>query len=92
MKHLVPGTTIGFLICIAHFWQLSVTTGCASIVPPTGGDRDSLPPLLVSVTPPDSSKNFAGKRINFVFNEFVQIDNPLANLVDYADSEKQPEC
>ncbi|MBC7826137.1 MAG: Ig-like domain-containing protein [Chitinophagaceae bacterium] len=81
MKHLFPTTTIGFLLAIVVLANLPGITGCASIVPPTGGDRDSLPPLLLSVTPPDSSKNFEGKRINFTFNEFVQIDNPLANLL-----------
>lgn len=81
MKHPVFTTTLGFLLAIIILANLSGTTGCASIVPPTGGDRDSLPPLLVSATPPDSSRNFEGKRINFVFNEFVQIDNPQANLL-----------
>jgi uncharacterized protein (DUF2141 family) len=80
MKQFAP-TTIGFLLGIVILGNLSGTTGCASIVPPTGGDRDSLPPMLLSVTPADSSKNFEGKRINFVFNEFVQIDNPQANLL-----------
>ena len=81
MKHSVPTTTIVFLLAIVILAFLSGMTGCASIVPPTGGDKDSLPPLLVSVTPPDSSRNFQGKRINFVFNEFVQIDRPQENLL-----------
>jgi uncharacterized protein (DUF2141 family) len=81
MKHPVFTTTIGFLLALLILANLSGTTGCASIVPPTGGDRDSLPPLLVSVTPPDSSRNFEGKRITLTFNEFVQIDNPQANLL-----------
>jgi uncharacterized protein (DUF2141 family) len=72
---------LGFAFAIISLATLFGTGGCASIVPPSGGDRDSLPPMLVSVTPPDSTKNFTGKRINFVFNEFVQIDNPQANLL-----------
>ena len=81
MKHLVPTTTIGFLLFITIIASLDGITGCASIVPPTGGDKDTLPPLLLSVTPPDSSRNFEGKRITFVFNEFVQVDNPFSNLL-----------
>lgn len=80
MKYAFP-TTVGFLLAIMILANLLGTTGCASIAPPLGGDRDSLPPLLVSVTPPDSSRNFEGKRINFVFNEFVEIDNPQTNLL-----------
>ena len=81
MKHFFLTTTVSVLLAIILLTNLLGTTGCASIVPPSGGDRDSLPPRLVSVTPPDSSMNFAGKRINFVFNEFVQVDNPQANLL-----------
>ena len=51
-----------------------VLSGCANIIPPTGGDRDSLPPLLLKVTPPDSSKGFNTKKITFTFDEYI--DNP----------------
>ena len=48
-----------------------VLSGCANVIPPTGGDRDSLPPLLLKVTPPDSSKGVTTKTITFTFDEFV---------------------
>lgn len=50
-------------------------TGCANIIPPSGGPRDSLPPVLVKVSPPDSTRNFNEKRISFTFDEFVEIQN-----------------
>ena len=46
-------------------------TGCANIVPPLGGPRDSIPPKLVFVTPRDSSKNFTANKIVFNFNEYI---------------------
>ena len=49
-----------------------VLPGCANMIPPTGGDRDSLPPLLLKVSPPDSSKNFDTKTITFTFDEFIE--------------------
>jgi len=49
-----------------------VLPGCANMIPPTGGDRDSLPPHLVKVTPPDSSKGFTTKTITFTFNEYIE--------------------
>ena len=61
-----------------------VLSGCANMIPPTGGPRDSLPPLLVKVTPPDSSKNFSNKTITFTFDEFiedVQQQNPYQNVM-----------
>lgn len=80
MRQIVPGT-IGFLLAIVILTNIWGITGCASIVPPMGGDRDSLPPILLSVTPPDSAKNFNAKKIIFLFSEFVQIDNPQTNLL-----------
>jgi uncharacterized protein (DUF2141 family) len=59
----------------------SIGAGCANIIPPTGGPRDSLPPVLVAVTPKDSSENFNAKKVTFYFNEFVVIDNVHDNLV-----------
>lgn len=41
------------------------------MIPPTGGDRDSLPPHLVKVTPPDSSTGFSNKTITFTFDEYI---------------------
>ena len=48
-----------------------VLTGCANMIPPSGGDRDSLPPHLVKVTPPDSSTGFSNKTITFTFDEYI---------------------
>lgn len=56
-------------------------SGCANIVPPEGGFRDSLPPLLTKATPGDSTRNFSGNRINFSFDEYVQIDNFHQNVI-----------
>src|SRR6186713_434929 len=60
-----------FLI-ILSILKIAVLTGCANMIPPTGGDRDSLPPLLVKVTPPDSSKSFNTKTITFTFDEYIE--------------------
>ena len=48
-----------------------LNSGCANIIPPTGGPRDSLPPVLLKVTPPDSSKGFNTKTITFTFDEYI---------------------
>ncbi|HET6767288.1 MAG TPA: hypothetical protein VFH08_07815, partial [Chitinophagaceae bacterium] len=48
-----------------------LNSGCANIIPPTGGPRDSLPPLLLKVTPPDSTTGFDAKTITFTFDEFI---------------------
>jgi hypothetical protein len=55
--------------------------GCANIIPPEGGPRDSLPPLLVKASPPDSSRNFTDTRITLTFDEFIAIDDYTKNLI-----------
>lgn len=57
------------------------STGCANIIPPTGGPRDSLPPNLVTVKPADSTRSFNAKKIVFEFDEFVSLDNIQENLL-----------
>jgi len=61
--------------------QLVLNTGCANQIPPTGGTRDSIPPVLISAKPADSSINFTGKKIILEFNEFVTVENASQNLL-----------
>lgn len=56
-------------------------SGCANIIPPNGGPRDSLPPELINATPPDSTRNFNGNRIVLTFNEYVKLDNAFQNVL-----------
>lgn len=55
------------------------TTGCANIIPPGGGPRDSAPPQLLSSTPRDSATNFRGDRMTFVFDEYIDDPQDLQN-------------
>ena len=56
-------------------------TGCANIVPPGGGPKDSLPPYLVAAKPHDSSLNIQPKEIQIAFNEFIASSSIQENLV-----------
>jgi len=69
-----------FSLSITLYFLL-IAQGCANMIPPSGGPRDSLPPTLVNVNPSDSARNFGGKKITFVFDEFVQLDNVQANVL-----------
>src|SRR5689334_2338111 len=70
-----------FLLIIFSIFKLVVLPGCANIVPPQGGFRDSLPPVLTKVNPADSSVNVTGKKINFTFDEYVTVENFSQNLM-----------
>jgi hypothetical protein len=56
-------------------------SGCANIIPPTGGPRDSLPPVLVMSVPKDSVTNFRGDRITLNFDEYVEVQNVFENVI-----------
>jgi hypothetical protein len=78
-----------FILLISKIAFFSV--GCAVMSPPSGGFKDTLPPLLVMASPHDSSNNFKEKRITLTFDEFVQIDNAPANVIVSPLSEREPE-
>lgn len=50
--------------------------GCANIVPPGGGPRDSLPPVLISASPKDSGTFVTSQKIVLNFDEFVELKSP----------------
>ncbi len=79
MSHKAFSTLLVLIIIV--FAASSIGSGCANIIPPTGGPRDSLPPLLTGVTPKDSSENFNAKKVTFYFNEYVVVDNVHDNLI-----------
>jgi hypothetical protein len=58
-----------------------VSTGCANIIPPSGGPRDSLPPKLMAATPKDSALNVATNKIVLTFDEFVDVKEITENLI-----------
>jgi hypothetical protein len=77
MRAILPVFPVAFILILA-----TINQGCANIVPPTGGPRDSIPPVLVSATPPDSSRNITPSRITLTFDEYIdQIQNPGENVI-----------
>ena len=71
------------ILVIAFFAFSSAVqiTGCANIVPPLGGPKDSLPPYLVVSKPHDSSLNIQPKELLIAFNEFIVSSAVQENLV-----------
>lgn len=78
----VARSIILFLLLAAGFQYLgTLTSGCAQIMRPTGGPKDTLPPKLLSVSPENGTVNFKGKRITMEFDEYIQLDNPFQNVL-----------
>ncbi len=70
-----------FLLILLIPKILILTTGCAQIVAPTGGPRDSLPPKLISANPKSGTTNFKGKNITLNFDEYVHLEELQQNLI-----------
>lgn len=73
---------ISSIVLIGCLYIIAVSGGgCANIIPPAGGPRDSLPPILLKATPGDSTRNFKSNKITFTFDEFVEVQSPEENLL-----------
>lgn len=60
---------------------LSFVVACARIVTPEGGPKDTTPPRILKMTPPQNSVNFKERRLRFRFDEYVQIKEPEKHLL-----------
>ena len=49
-----------------------ILSSCASIIMPSGGEKDVLPPSLLKVEPINKSLNFKSNKITFKFDENIQ--------------------
>lgn len=53
---------------------------CAKIVPLTGGEKDTKPPVMTRAEPDTFSTGFSGKEVRLTFNEFITVDDPSRNV------------
>lgn len=58
-----------------------LTIGCAKRGSITGGDKDTIAPVLKSSLPKNFSTNFNGKQIKLVFDEYVKLKNVSKQLI-----------
>ena len=54
--------------------------GCANVMPPSGGPKDTMPPRLISVLPADSGLRVRPKKITLRFDEYVVVQNVATQL------------
>ncbi len=64
---------------------------CAREVNPTGGLRDSLPPLILRMKPENKTVNFANKKVILQFNEYISLKSVTDNLIISPPSDPKPE-
>ena len=61
--------------------MIMVGNSCAQIGMPTGGARDTIPPVLIKANPPLRTTHFSDNRITLTFNEYVHVENVQQNLL-----------
>lgn len=62
-------------ILVFFMLLFSLTWRCASIQQPMGGPKDSIPPKILSETPPNLTRNFSAEKIVIEFDEYVKLSN-----------------
>ena len=72
---------VAYLFIASFIIGILALSGCANIIPPGGGPRDTLPPVLIKASPPDSTTGFAGGKIVLTFNEYVELNNTQENMI-----------
>jgi hypothetical protein len=73
------GIFSAFIICAYSIIVFS--SGCAQIGVPTGGDKDTLAPVLLKALPAENTRNFAADRVTLTFDEYIDVQELQKNLL-----------
>ena len=86
MKNILP-----VLISIIGLGSLLFSPSCANVsTPPSGGPKDTIPPVLVRTTPDYNAVNFSSKRIELKFNEFPKLNDVINQIYLSPPQAKRP--
>lgn len=61
--------------------SILIINGCAKRASPTGGPKDSIPPVLVNANPKLNSTNFDSEEIKLTFDEWITLDKVQDQLI-----------
>jgi hypothetical protein len=68
-------------ILVSLFIIVSLATSCAIQVPPTGGIKDTIPPVVKKFEPENFSTNFHGQDIKISFDEYIELKDLQSQLI-----------
>ncbi len=70
---------------VGILWYLSIGlsgSSCAQIVSPSGGERDTIPPVMDSLlSSPNEQIRFEKQALSFTFDEFLNLSNPNEQII-----------
>ncbi len=84
LKSIIP------LLFGISFFYLIFYTSCANIGSPSGGPKDSIPPVVVKTIPVLRGKNYTDKEVRLTFDEFINSDEIAEKLVISPPMKKKP--
>ncbi len=84
LKSIVP-----VLFGISLFYLIFYTS-CANIGSPSGGPKDSIPPMVVRTIPELRGTNFKGSDVRLTFDEYINSDEISEKLVVSPPMKKKP--
>lgn len=79
-----------FFLAIIVIGYLSFFTSCANIGMPSGGLKDTIPPVIVRSVPAFNQTNFNDQKIRLTFNEFVIVEGLSEKFVVSPPTLKKP--
>jgi hypothetical protein len=77
--------TIFLSLCIILLWS------CAQVRTPTGGDKDIVPPQIISASPSNLTTDFSGTKIVLTFDEYVVLEQAKTQILISPPLAKDPE-
>lgn len=77
-------------IIVAALAWIVIISSCANQGMPTGGPRDSIPPILLGTQPKIKALNFNGDFVRLTFNEYIDPSQVSEDLVISPPLEKRP--
>jgi hypothetical protein len=87
MKRLVD--CIPLLLVVSGITILALSR-CAKQVAPVGGPKDTIPPTLISSSPPNYSVNFSSDEVEIEFDEFIQFEKMQQQFISSPPFDEEP--
>ena len=89
LKYFRIKSILPLLLGISFFYLIFYTS-CANIGSPTGGLKDTIPPVVVKTIPELRGTNYKGSDVRFTFNEFITPEDIREKLVISPPMKKKP--
>ncbi len=78
------------IVIVAALTWVVVISSCANLGMPTGGPKDTIPPVLIGTNPKFAALNFKGDEVRLTFNEYINTEDISEDLVISPPLAKRP--